>query len=497
MSRPRSKVNEAMRFARRGVLLVALGSNVAAPQAGLPLYDDASMAPRQSFRIRVSSAWARFDETHTRNGPAALGAPYTASAFGSAQLPALGATESLIAAATAQPFTLSLGASRLDARGRQEVVPIALEYGITDRITVGAMLPIVRRRVAVQFLLDSLGANVGPNLHRSLGAAQSANALVQSQFTAAASQLQSRLQSCQANPSGAGCGALLARQAEAQALIAASQSFASAVAGLYGSTGSLGTAFVPTRTSAAHAGITARVAGFNAQYRDLLASGADLITAVPFPAGGPAGSAELQEFLTTDLGGDSLATAERSGVGNVELGVRALVLDRPHGPERRVGMRVLTAVAARLATSSQQSPSPIMDLRLDAGAPSVEGRLIADLTAGRAGVLGGVEGIQLLGEQPNAPDARSARFGYHVAPRFQLSAPFSVHATYAARGGPVDGTEQYVGGGIAFQSPGGSAGRALPLEMRFTHLQSLGGPAGQPKFTRDQLEVRLSFSPWR
>lgn len=484
--------------------MLCLSGAPAAAQAGLGHLEDATVVPRGLFRLRAMTVWSRFDSRFTAIGEEPLGAPFTSPAFGRAQIAALGTIDSLVSSAAAQPFSLSLGQSRLDARGRHEIVPIGLEYGLTRRITVGVTVPVIRKRVAVQLRLDSAGANVGPNLHRTSPAAMTTNALVQTQFDTAAARLESRLAMCNANPAGTGCATLLARRAEALALIAASQGFAASVGALYGTSSANGQAFVPTSGSAAQAEIALRVADFNARYRDLLASGADLLTAIPVGAGGPAGLAQLQDYLTNELGGDSIATEERSGIGNVEIGVRALLIDRPRSGTSAFGLRLTANLLARLATSSQQSPSPIADLRLDDARPSVEARLALDLLAGRVGVLGvaafaASSSTDVLVPGPVAgPSPRRSGdpqvLAVHVAPRVHLSAPFAIHAAYSIHSGSDSGSEQLGGGGVSYSTlPGFGPGRPLPMEMRYTHLESLSGPAGRPRFFRDQLELRIYF----
>ncbi|HET9455441.1 MAG TPA: hypothetical protein VFO66_14250 [Gemmatimonadaceae bacterium] len=486
------------------IALLLLAGSQAAAQSGLGHLEDATVVPRGLFRLRAITVWSRFDSRFTATGEEPLGAPFTSSALGRSQIAALGTIDSLVSSAAAQPFSLSLGQSRLDARGRHEIVPIGVEYGLTRRLTVGVMVPVVRKRVAVQLRLDSTGANVGPNLHRTAAGAATTNTLVQTQFTDAATQLQNRLASCNANPAGAGCAALLARQSDALALIAASQSFASSVGSLYGTSTGNGQAFVPTAGSPAQTEIALRVAAFNAQYRDLLESGSDLITAVPVGAGGPAGLAQLQDYLTNELGGDSIATEERSGIGNVEVGVKALLIDRPRTETSAFAMRITANLLARIATSSQQSPSPIADLRLDDGRHGVDGRLALDLLAGRVGLLS-VAGFAvstssepvILNETAGARIQRSPDdhvLTVHVAPRVHLSSLFAIHAAYSMHSGNTSGAAQLIGGGVSYSTlPDFGAGRSLPMEMRYTHLESLSGPLGEPKYQRDQLELRIYF----
>src|SRR6185503_16358946 len=259
--------------------MVAASPTAAFAQAGLSHSEDATLPPAGLLRIRSIVAWTRWDELFSDAGPRPLGAYLTTDSLGPRQVPTLGSIQTLVADASAQPFSLTLGHSRLNATAREEIIPIAFEYGISRRLAVSFVTPIVRRRVASVFRLDTtgVGANVGPNPQRTDASAALANQLVQTQFESAAQALQNKLQSCGADPAGSGCAALLARQAEAQALIQSSQGFAGTMASLYGSTASDGAAFVPIAQSVAQQAIDQRIATFNAQYQDLLGTAAALL----------------------------------------------------------------------------------------------------------------------------------------------------------------------------------------------------------------------------
>ena len=482
------------------LLLSLLCAAPARSQAGLGHLEDATLAPRGLLRLRAITAWTRFDERFTADGSEPLGAFLTAApSLGAAQFAPLGTIQSLVASASATPFVLSLGRARLDATARQEVIPIALEYGLTSRLSVNAMMPIVRKRVAALFRLDTAGAgtNVGPNLQRTLAAALQRNTQVQAEFANAASQLQNRLQACGANPSGAGCSALLARQAEAMTLIQSSQGFATDVASLYGSASTNGSAFVPISQSAAQLAIAARVADFNTRYRDLLASSTDLIQAIPYPAAGPAGAAEFQSYLVDDVGRDSLNFQERVGIGDVEVGAKLAVIDRPRTARQPLGVLLAVASSVRLPTGSTQSPSAVADLRIGEGQVVVDSRALLDVRTGRVGLFAaGAFATSVRDNDTTNAATRDARWTeIQVAPRWHLSDALAVHAAYSLRSTDKSGTDQLVGGGVSFSTLSAyrAGGRRLPMEMRFTHLEAVTGAASRPKFFRDQLELRIYF----
>jgi len=485
-----------------------LFANGARAQAGLGHLEDASLAPKGLLRLRAITVWTRFDTQFGANGVEPLGARLTADSLGVRQIPALSQIESRVQSATALPFTLTLGRSRLDATARTEILPLGLEYGLTSRFTIGVTVPIVRKRAAMLFRLDTaggFGANVGPNAHRTSTAVAQNNAVVQAEFASAAQQLQQRLSDCQANPAGAGCAALLARQPEADQLIQASQSFATVVGSLFGTSTTAGMAFVPTGQSAAQAAIVARIVDFNARYRDLLSASADLLSAVPSAAGGPAGSASFQQYLVEEVGGDSLTMLEGMGIGDIEVGFKMLVLDRPRSARQRTGIQLAVASSLRIPTGSTQSPNDFLDLRFGEGRFVVDSRVIVDLRAGRLGVLAIGQYATALPDAgtPITPDANP--FGlplqtensnwteFHVAPRWHFSEPLAIHAAYSLRSSDKLGGDQLAGVGVSFSTLSGYTGGILPIEMRFTHLESISGDAGRPKFFRDQIELRIYF----
>jgi len=466
-----------------------------AAQAGLSPLEDASIAPRGLFRLRTASVWARYDQRFATGGLAALGAPYTADSLGVAQLPALGTAQSLVQAAAATPFTLSLGQSHLSAMAREEHLPFMLEYGVTRRLAIAVVVPVIRKRISGLLTLDSTGSNMGPNPRRLSATATQTNGLVQTEFASAAVQLQSRLTSCTANPAGAGCPALLARQTEAQQLMQSSQLFATTVGSLYGTSAATGQAFVPRAQSAAQAAIAARVADFNLKYKDLLVSASNILTAIPVGAAGAVGTADVEGYVSGDLGRDSLATNEVYGVGDVELGFKYLAIDHAiHGGDGAV--RLALASSVRFPSGSREAPVGVADLRIGDGAFGFDARAILELRRGRWELIG-ASTLTFVGSGAAPATNDTRRIALDLAPQWHLSAPLAIHGAYSLRTADVSGSTQLVGGGVSFTTVNArSAGsRPLPMEMRYSHLETARGDAGAAKFTRDQLEVRIYYQP--
>ena len=489
-------------------LLFAFAVPTARAQWNTGHLEDASTQPKGLLRLRAASVWTRYDERFTTNGTTPLGALFTADSLGSNRLAELGTIESEIATAAGSPFTLSLGRGRLSATGREDIVPVVFEYGLTNRLAIGLTIPVVRKRVAPQFRLDTAGgyvANVGPNPARTLTAAATSNQLVQTQFSGAAAQLQNRLNSCNSNPSAAGCAALLARQAEALALIASSQSFAAAVGSVYGSSSWQGSAFVPVTASAAQAAIATRVSGFNTQYKDLLATTSDLITQVPVGAAGPAGVDAFNDYLT-ELRRDTISLQERVYVGDVEVGAKYLAIDRRQSATRKLGLQVAVAASWHMPTGTKLSGSEIVDLRTTEDEQIIDLRAFVDARFARFGMLASAR--QAFGQRlelanpsiPKDPIEVATPFTnstswteVNVAPRWHFSGPLAIHAAWSIRSTDKQGGDQLAGAGFSFITLDRYDGRTLPVEMRYTHLEAISGDAGRPRLFRDQIELRLYY----
>lgn len=448
--------------------------------------------------MRASAVWTRYDARFTASGEAALGAFLTADSLGATQLPSLATLESRVASATGAPFILSLGRSRLDATGREEIVPLTFEYGINSRLALTAMVPLIRKRVAVQFQLDTAGgfvANVGPNPHRTNTTAAFANGQVQSQFLSARTLLEDRLTQCAANASQPQCASVNGRESQASALLQAAQQFASDVAEIYGTSTTTGAAFVPASGSTAQTAIEQRVSLFNTQFQDFLGSSGSFVTTIPVAAGGPAGVSELQRYLTEDLGRDSVAFQEKVFIGDWELGAKYRAIDIPATETRRLAMQLALAGVLRFPSGTRHSPGEIVDLRTGTGATTVATRAILNAKYARLGLLASADLAVALGDVDSlrgvASDSRWTEV--HLAPRWHLSEPFAIHGAYSLRSANESGGDQLAGIGVTFTTIERWDRSRLPIEMRYTHLEAITGDAGRPRFFRDQIELRLYY----
>jgi hypothetical protein len=473
------------------VVLLTAAHSAAFAQDPLPLLDDASLVPRGLLRLRSPLAFTRYEQRFASSGTTDLGAAFTADSLGSSRLGPLATSEALTQTASASPFKLSLGKSHLDGLVREEHMPFMLEYGLLDRLSISVMVPIIRKRLTGLFRLDSLGANVGPNPQRLSASAAATNNTVQLEINSAVLQLQSQLSNCTLGP--AGCANLAGRVAEANQLILDSQAFASAVGSLYGKTGSSGEAFVPRASSAAQSAIAARVSAFNTKYKDLLSSSGNLLVSVPVGSAGPAGASDVTNYVLNDLGRDSINGGHVLGIGDWELGAKYLLVNRVR--ERGRSLRVLVASSVSFPSGKREAPVGVADLRIAHAALGYDVRAIAEWKAGRTAITGAAS-TTMFGRNAAMPPGGDTRLvTSEWEPRWHVSAPLSIHGSYALRVGDETGSMHFAGGGVSFTTISGykRGDKPLPMEMRYTHLEAIKGAVGAPKFTRDQLEIRLYY----
>lgn len=164
---------------RFALLLATLLGSVASPFTALPAQE---LSWLEAGRVRLdftprfwgwdSRFGARLDGNTLVEGTETIGSDLTTIALGSDQIPYLRDLEASLREATgASGYRVVLGASKAVIDQSRIVFPFRLDVGVTDWLTVGANVPLVRRRSEILSLLDadSLKADVGvsPNLLQS------------------------------------------------------------------------------------------------------------------------------------------------------------------------------------------------------------------------------------------------------------------------------------------------------------------------------------------
>ena len=539
-------------------LLVAAPALTATAQAPLSHTDDAAPVPAGSLRLRMTTAWTRYDQRFAAGGGVTpLGADLATAALGVAQLPGLAPIEAGLRTLANDPqVKLSLG--RLDVRGGARIVttPISLEYGVTRRLSIGIQVPIVQTRRVVQLDVNSdsaARANVGFVPVVSRADAARTNLAVALAFRRDADSLGVLLAQCPTNPTGAGCAPVNSNPSDATAARQAALAFANAVRSLGVDAATL--LIAPRDKSALGDAIDARRLAINQQLQQYLGANAGAGTNV-FTARSDFSYIDLQGrngvpgLLRSGVGGglDSLHTTDRLGIGDIALGAQFLVFDRfAHDtmPVPALQTRLVVGGAVRLGTSRADSSLNLIDIATGDG-PGIEIHSAMDLITGRLGGTVAVRYVKSFARSVTAPlfgdpeatfpfPAFGARrrtagpvMGLDLTPRYLLSESFAIDAHYglervgaATYDSPVitvpavdacltctvlippdvvltSGavrTAQRVGLGLRYSTVDAFArGRArYPIQVSFSHLQTVTGDAGLPKSSRDQVQVRLYY----
>lgn len=510
----------------------------AAAQMTSPTMSDATVVTRGVFRVRGEVHWTRVNGAY---GPGSSLGPLGGSLTGeltSSTLPLLAGGEVAARLMAVDPaLVLSAGRLTTSADSRIATVPLTIEYGLTSRLTLGAVVPVVQSRTVITSQLNGPGdsvANAGTNparFHQS-GAAYAANAAVYNGLTSARDQLASRLSTCAASPFASGCPALNARSAEANALVNASNAFTSALGTLYGVAPDVpGAPFVPLAGSAAQAAIDARLAALRAGFASFGFSGG---TGALAAAQAAAANAQLAVLLSDPEFGielDSIGTTEQTTIGDIELSVTSLVFNS-FGSARGLRLRGVVAGVVRLGTGHAARANRPFDVPTGDGQMDFEGRAAVDAMVGRllttvAATYTAQTGTVPTTRLPAAPGsffsldfpvAGSVKLGNmmsaRVNPRFMITPALMVGALGIASRNAADEVTvtgfapdpaaftgrpaiTMVTGGVTVSysnlaTARGTGGRGFPAEIVFSHLQTLSASgAGAMKATRDAIELRF------
>lgn len=544
------------------VVLVALLTNAAALAAQEPrgAGPDARTAPAGTLRIGLAATWERDPEQYVGSGAGSLrtlGSKFSFDTLGSNVFATLGPVESAARAASGIPtFRASLGRSVVKVRNYFETTPFFAEYGITSRLSLGVMVPLVTATTRVDATVNPLGREATVGFNPAYFAVSAATGMPQllAQFDSAATFISQRLAICAAQPSGTGCTAINASAATARALTQQSAAFATALGSLYGGrNGTKGAPFVPVAGTAAQAAIDARVAGFRTQYAALGASG---ITA-PSPQGAaPITAAGLQTILTDSAYGINskpLGAVVRRGVGDIDLTAQYTWHDS-HARATTTGSRMQrawwrSAVAGtfRLGTGANTNADDLIPVPTGDHQNDFEVRSLTDIGFGTAASLTTVlrytmqmpSSLQMrIPGSPGDPFPEAFRtatvtrnagdeMALDLYPRWNLSEAMSIAGRYSYRSrgadaytGTVAGTnpagttvtasasvldapsaakEHRLGAIVAYSTVAAwSQGKARwPIEISAGHFQTTAGLGGTvPKLSYDEVQVRWYWRPF-
>ena len=532
--------------------LVAIVPRNSHGQRVLGAGEDATVLPGGVVRWSVQVGWSAYNEVYTPGGPLErLAVPYSSDSLSAVQLELLRPLRTSLRSLAQLPNAeVSLGPIRTDFSARVTRSEFVVDLGLTSRLMLTARVPYEHNISEVVVDVNPRNelrnrANIGPN--PVLITAQSAAATAQNKrlvdsLLTNSQTLTARLNACRASSTDPVCS----DQARARALVTDARAFASGIAKTYG-TGTdttKGNSFVPMTNSTFQGAIVSRVTALNAAFKTYIATVGKWDD--PVPAQAPISAVQATTYLKDSLQIAPLGLVERSHLGDIELGAKLLLYDtfgssaRARAHKQGFGARFAVGALARLGTAQIERPDDIFDIGTGDAQPDLEGNGALDLVFGRRfwGSVVGRYGVQLVDQRPyRIPDfARnpfvmayrqqivSRDLGDYIeleaSPRWVYNDYLSLSANWFFRrkgedkytgtfttedptGQPITldaailgtGTEQHeqrVGGGANFSTLRAyDRGRSrIPIEVQFSHWQSISGKGYAPKQFTSQLQIR-------
>jgi hypothetical protein len=329
---------------------------------------------RGVLRVTFDPRVMTWNDQFTAAGRIRLGAPLTGDTVGGRYIPAVAQLEQNVRIASGLAgFVASLGQGVLSVRQERRTYPITAELGITNRLSVSLMVPIVRVATRSSWQRSNSGANLG--LNPRLQGVAGADAAYSAFFT----QFDTTLARFDQNIAAGQYGCSPGVPCQARDSSARWHAVRDALRGTVYGAGLTGSPFMPLDTSAAGLRIDTTVAhierGLALTYG---VSGFDSTTTFLLPTDTLTGPF-IDQALIDPRGFGYAALPFRSnwriGLGDVELGAKYRVIADAHWA---------TAVQAivRLPTAGPDSADDLLRQSLGDRQLDLEGRLTQELTVG-------------------------------------------------------------------------------------------------------------------
>jgi len=343
------------------------GATVAAAQA----VERTDVPARGVLRVTFDPRIMTWNDQFTDAGRMKLGAPLTGDTVGGRYIPVVARLEQNVRVASGlSSFVASLGAGLLSVRQERRTYPTTAELGLTNRLSVSLMVPMVRVATRASFQYSARGANLGVNpLAFNAPGARGTDSVFFSQFDQALTQLDQQAAGCAAPPSP--CAA---RDSSAR-WHAVRDALRSSVYGL----GQTGSPFLPLDTSTAGRAIDTTIARIQ-QGLSVTFGIAGFDTTVALASDTLSGAAFEQILLNPDPTGFGYSSVPfvrnfRYRLGDIELAAKYRVL---------AGAHYAAAVQAlvRLPTGAKDSASDLLRQSIGDHQLDLEGRLMQELSVG-------------------------------------------------------------------------------------------------------------------
>src|SRR6058998_885186 len=281
---------------------------------------------RGVLRVTFDPRIMTWNDQFTDAGRMKLGAALSGDTVGGRYIPVVARLEQNVRAASGLAgFVASLGAGLFNVRQERRTYPTTAELGITNRLSVSLMVPMVRVQTRASLQLSSRGANLGVNplVVNTLGV-RGTDSVFFAQFDTALARLDQQAGGCALPPSPCAARDSLARWRGVRDALHGS---------VYG-VGQTGSPFLPLDTSAAGKAIDSSIVRIQ-QGLSVTFGIAGFDATVALAADTLSGAAFEQVLLNPDPNGFGYATIPfrrnfRYRLGDVELAAKYRLMSGEH-----------------------------------------------------------------------------------------------------------------------------------------------------------------------
>jgi hypothetical protein len=354
------------------VLLLPLAAAMVRPDPLAAQAVERSDTPRRgALRVTFDPQTMTWGRVFTPSGRQGIGAALNGDSA-IAVLPSVALVQQDVRALTGVAgYVASLGHELLSIRAERRVMPIGLEYGINNHLSLGVTVPIVRVQVREGFALHSPGANLGLGPRTSEDSARYTSFF--GNLDAALAQLSDSLAAgAYGCPSSPACS-------RAQAVLSQGQTLQQVLDHAVFGTADTAARYLPLAGSDVGRQITALITGLQRALADTFHVPTFASDSFFLPTTAIVDPADAATLLAARTAGDSLAPYAdtprrlRFFPGDVEVQAKYRFL---------VGDNVAAAAAlvVRLPTGHQDSPNDPFDISTGDHQTDLEGRLTTELT---------------------------------------------------------------------------------------------------------------------
>lgn len=388
------------------------------------------LSPAGRLRVDVAGLFVSWDGRFTDDGTEPLGAELEAAdlseAFGgSAEL-----EDELRTLLDDAEYAGTLGPLRARISADRTSVPVRIDLGIFDWLTIGGTVPFVKNRTEVAIDYGGGSANLGVN--PALTAPSTVGDYLQALEAARTASSTRATELCATDPDGAAC-------AEAQSLASDLASFFTGMQSAFGAS-----PFFPGEATEAGDALVGRSQALDSR---LQAAGLTGLTGLPLPS--VLGDREaFDAFLESTLLTPPLANrVPLWEIGDVEAHLLARIAEGgADDPDAALRYQVGAGALVRLGTGALDDPNVLFDLPAGDGQTDVEGRVFVNLETARFGLWAdaryGVQTSTVVARRVGPPDVvfrspaglRNVEWDpgdylrLEVAPRIQLTREVALSA---------------------------------------------------------------------